>query len=94
MARPRSYRHDVRCPHCGSNWMVKNGKANGKQTFRCNECHHRHTPDAQRHVYPEKVRQQAGTMYCEGNSIEAISRVLSVKVGTVTLWIKKKPSTR
>ncbi|MBM3215363.1 IS1 family transposase, partial [Candidatus Poribacteria bacterium] len=39
--------------------------------------------------YPEKVRQQAVTMYCEGTSIEAISRVQSVKVGTVTSWTKK-----
>ena len=23
MARGRVYRHDVRCPHCGSNWMRK-----------------------------------------------------------------------
>ena len=25
MARERSYRHDIRCRHCGSNWMPKDG---------------------------------------------------------------------
>jgi hypothetical protein len=23
--RPRKYRHDIRCPECGSNWCVRNG---------------------------------------------------------------------
>ena len=89
MARPRMYRHDVRCPHCGSNWMVKNGNANGKQTYLCRECHHRTTPSATRHVYPESVKRQATAMYCEGTGIEAISRVLSVNATTVADWIKK-----
>ena len=25
MVRARAYRHDVRCPNCGSNWMRKYG---------------------------------------------------------------------
>ena len=25
MARPRAYNHDIRCPHCGSNWTPKDG---------------------------------------------------------------------
>ena len=32
MPRPRSYRHDIRCIHCGSNWIINNGKDRGKQT--------------------------------------------------------------
>jgi transposase-like protein len=43
-------------------------------------------------VYPEKVRQQAVTMYCEGNGVEVISRVLEVKTGTNYSWIKKRGS--
>ena len=31
MARQRAYRHDVRCPACGSNWMPKHGTAQGRQ---------------------------------------------------------------
>ena len=33
MARARVYRHDVRCPDCGSNWMRKDGFSNGKQAY-------------------------------------------------------------
>lgn len=91
MARPRMYRHDCRCPHCGSNWVIKDGHANGKQTFLCRECAYRFTPSASRHVYPEHVRQEALRMYGEGSGMEAISRVLDVKVGTVYSWVKKSP---
>jgi transposase-like protein len=91
MPRPRSYRHDYRCPHCHSNWVVKYGKDNGKQTYRCRECHHRFTPDGKRHFYPEAVKQQAVALYTEGNGISAISRLLNVKMATVYSWIKKSP---
>ena len=35
MAQSRSYRHDTRCIHCGSNWIVKNGTkiAESRHTF-------------------------------------------------------------
>ena len=31
----RIYRHDLRCPHCGSNWLPKDGCSGGNQTHRC-----------------------------------------------------------
>ena len=89
MGRPRVYRKDMRCPHCGSNWCIKYGRANGKQTYRCKECHYRFTPEASRHVYPEHIKKQAVQMYNEGMSISAISRVLGVKLVTVYSGIKK-----
>ena len=33
MARHRSYRNDLRCPHCGSNRMPNEGRSGGKQTL-------------------------------------------------------------
>ena len=66
MARARSYRHDIACPHCGSNWMRKDGHSRGKQTYRCGDCQHRHTPSGNRHYYPESVKRQAVAMYSGG----------------------------
>ncbi len=37
MARERTYRHDIRCPDCGSNWMRKDGLSRGKQSYRCGD---------------------------------------------------------
>ncbi len=46
MARARVYRHDVRCPDCGSNRMRRDGcSRNGHQTYQCGDCPRRHTPE-------------------------------------------------
>ena len=87
----RAYRDDLRCPHCGSNWMPKHGTSRGKQTYRCGHCKYRYTPEGNRHYYSEQVKSQAVSMYLEGSSISAIGRVLKVQLGTVYSWIQKKP---
>ena len=60
MAGSRSYRHDIRCPHCGSNWMRKDGHSRGKQTYRCGDCQHRHTPSGNRRYYSEEFKRHIG----------------------------------
>ena len=89
MAAARSYRDDLQCPHCGSNWLPKDGRSRGKQTYRCRLCHYRFTPDGNRHYYSEQVKEQAIDLYGEGMAIAAISRVLAVKLGAVYKWVKK-----
>ena len=92
MARARTYRHDLRCPHCGSNWTPKDGHSRGKQTYRCRDCLHRFTPEGNRHHFPETVKRQALEMYAEGTGIAAIGRVLGVQLATVFSWVKKSPA--
>lgn len=91
MARPRSYQHDIRCPHCGSNWMPKDGRSRGRQTYRCGECKYRHTPDGNRHYYPEKTVRQALDCYKEGMSVSAVARAMNINYVTVYTWVKKSP---
>ena len=33
----RIYPHDLRCPHCGSNWLPKDDCSRGNQTHRCGD---------------------------------------------------------
>ena len=89
MAAARSYRDDLQCPHCGSNWLPKDGRSRGKQTYRCRLCHYRFTPDGNRHYYSEQVKEQAIDLYGEGMAVAAISRVLEAKLGAVYEWVKK-----
>lgn len=91
MARSRTYSHDLRCPHCGSNWTPKDGHSRGKQTHRCGDCHHRFTPEGNRHYYSRAVINQALDMYGEGSSIAAIGRILGVLPETAFSWVKKSP---
>ena len=78
MARARTYRHDLRYPHCGSNWPPKDGHSRGKQTYRCRDCHHRFTPTGNRHYYPQSIKDQALDLYREGSSLAAIGRVRGI----------------
>ena len=87
----RVYRHDLRCPHCGSNWLPKYGRPRGKQAYRCGDCRYKFTPEGNRHYYSEEVKRRAMSMYGEGSSMSAIARVLGVKLGTVYSWVKKSP---
>ena len=88
----RVYRHDLRCPHCGSNWLPKYGRSRGKQTYRCGDCKYKMTPSGNRHYYSEEFKGRALSMYSEGSSISAVARVLGVKLGTVYSWVKKSQS--
>ena len=90
MPRPRAYRDDIRCRHCGSNWIVKNGKDHEKQTFLCRHCDRRFTQNGKNPTHPDAVKKQAYAMYANGVGVSAISRILDVKLGTVYTWIKKK----
>ena len=91
MAGQRAYRHDMRCPHCGSNWMPKDGRSRGKQTYRCGDCNYRYTPDGNRHYYSSKVIEQALAMYAEGASVASIARAMEINESTVLVWVKKSP---
>ena len=89
MARPRIYRHDLRCPHCGSNWLPTYGRSPGKRTYRCGDGHHHFTPEGNRVFRSEAVKGQAIAMYCAGSSLRAIGRVLEVPLLAVYGWVKK-----
>ena len=85
--RPRKYRHDVRCPECGSNWCVKNGhQKNGKQKFMCKDCGRSFIWKGEKNKHPEKVKEQALRMLGEGMSISAVLRVLRTFQGAVFCW--------
>lgn len=78
----------MRCPECGSEKIVKNGKQVGKQTYLCKNCFRRFTPNASKIHWPKHVRELAISLFCEGMNIKAISRRLNIPYKTVHNWIK------
>ena len=91
MARARAYRHDMKCPHCGCNWLPKDGRSRGKQTYRCRDCNYRFTPDGNRQYYSEQFKRDAVAMYQEAGSIAAVARAKGVSPSGVLKWVKKSP---
>ena len=72
--------------------MPKYGASRGKQTYRYGDCYYRYTPQGNRHYYSERVKDQALSMYLEGNSLSAIGWVLGVKLETVYSRVQKSLS--
>ena len=89
MSRPRVYRHDVRCPNCGSNWMRKDGRMAGRQAYRCGDCQRRCVPGGAYSRPGPEVKKRALAMYAEGSSLSAIGRVLGYSAPAVLGWVKK-----
>ncbi len=89
MARERAYRHDIRCQHCGSNWMPKDGHTRGRQVYKRGDCKRKYTADAARPRFPGQVKRQAVKMRIEGASISAALRVVGASAASVSGWLKK-----
>ena len=79
----------MRCPECGSEKVVRDGKQLGKQTYLCKVCYRRFTPNATKLHRPFQVKQKAIELYINGMSINAISKVLNIPYMTVWRWINK-----
>lgn len=93
MSDPRTYRDDVLCPYCGSNWMRKAGTRSGRQAYQCGDCNRRHTPDTgTRKVQLSKPQDRATAvkMYREGSSLREIGRALGFSYETVRLWMQSE----
>ena len=90
MARARVYRHDVRCPGCGSNWMRKDGFSGGRQAYRCGDCRRRHLPGGAYLRPGPEVKERGIDLYLEGNSLSAVGRILGYSAVAVQGWVKKR----
>ena len=90
MARPPVYRHDVRCPECGSNWMPKDGTSKGRQVYHCGDCGRRIIPDAG-YQRPGSGKECALAMSQEGSSPSALARIFEGSVQAVSQWVRKGP---
>ncbi len=78
MARERAYRHHIRCRHCGSNWMPKDGHTRGRQVHKRGDCKRKCTADTERPRFPEQTKRQASQMRVAGASAPSMSG-----------WVKK-----
>jgi transposase-like protein len=80
----------VYCSHCGSEEIVRNGKApNGKQKYRCKMCKKQSRENPTPHAYPEERREEILRAYEERSSLRGIERTFGVSRTAVIEWVKK-----
>ena len=84
----------IKCPHCGSENISKNGhNKKGKQRYNCKnkECKKRtFILDYEKKGYDPKVRQQVLILATEGTGTRATGRILGISKDTVTAILKKQ----
>ena len=75
------------CPKCQSIEVVKNGKVQEKQRYKCKSCSLQFTRLTPR-GRPAQEKAMAVTLYTLGLSIRAIARLIGVSPTAVLKWIK------
>ena len=75
------------CPKCQSIEVVKNGKVQGKQRYKCKSCSLQFTRLTPR-GRPAQEKAMAVPLYTLGLSIRAIARLIGVSPTAVLKWIK------
>jgi transposase-like protein len=79
----------IKCYHCGSENVKKNGKApNGKQRYHCKDCH-RASLENPEYGYSEERKEEILRAYQERSSMRGISRTFGVARNTLASWLKK-----
>ena len=74
-------------PKCQSLEVVRNGKVQGKQRYKCKSCSLQFTRLTPR-GRPAHEKAMAVTLYTQGLSIRAVARIIGVSSTAVLKWIK------
>ncbi len=90
--RDKRFRKGFACPHCHSEKVIRNGKPNGRQKYKCNAClrlfsDQTHTPFRGTH-YPDKWLPFMAHMI-NGLSIRKSAAILEIDPNTVFTWRHK-----
>ena len=78
----------MNCPKCRSSQYTKAGNANGRQRYKCRECHYLYTVAQKSTAKPMAMKRYALHLYLEGLGFRSIGRILSVSNVSVLKWIR------
>jgi len=79
----------VTCRFCQSRNVIRHGRAEGVQRYRCHDCGRTFRTDPGSAAHPERFRAQVLAAYQERPSMRGITRVFGVSRQTVSVWLKK-----
>ena len=79
----------MKCLHCTSNHVTKNGQRRGKQNYHCQACGRQFVAYYSPKGYSEDVKRHCLTLYVNGMGFRAIERCTGVSHNTVIQWVKQ-----
>jgi transposase len=78
----------IECKKCGDIEIVKAGKVNGNQRYKCKACGCQFQPN-RRKGRPESTKRFANLLYICGLSMRSISKIVKTDLHAVYRWIQK-----
>ena len=75
------------CKKCGSVNVVKAGKIEGNQRYKCKDCDCQFQPNRKK-GRPERTKRLAILLYLSGLSMRTISRIVKTDLHAVYRWIR------
>ena len=76
------------CKKCGSSHVVKAGKINGNQRYKCKDCGCQFQPN-RRKGKSESAKRLAVLLYLCGLSMRTIGKIVKTDIHAVYRWIRK-----
>ena len=81
----------IKCPHCGSDNIVKQGKTgNGTQKWQCNSCKKHFRLEYRYRAWQPGTKEKIIEMTLNSSGVRDIGRVLKISKDTVCSVLKKK----
>ena len=81
----------VTCPECNSSNIVKYGKIhNGKQRYRCHDCHRQFVPTATKKCISDEQKSLVDKLLLERLSLAAISRIAGISESWIQRYVNNK----
>ena len=80
----------IKCPHCGSNNLVKQGRTvNGTQKWQCNSCKKHFLLEYRYRAWQAGTKEKIIEMTLNGSGVRDTGRVLKISKDTVCSVLKK-----
>jgi transposase-like protein/AcrR family transcriptional regulator len=79
----------MKCPHCHSEHVSKNGHRHGKQRYLCRDCRKQFPEQYTPQGYPEEVKRQCLDLYQQGMGFREIERETGISHNTIIHWAKE-----
>lgn len=79
----------MKCIHCASNLVSKNGRRRGKQCYICRGCGRQFLECYEALGYQDSIKEHCLTLYVNGLGFRAIERATGVNHNTVINWVKQ-----
>jgi transposase-like protein len=80
---------EMKCPHCHSLHVSRNGHRRGKQNYLCNHCGRQFLATYESKGYSADVKKICIKMYVDGMALREIERTTGINHNTVGNWLKQ-----